>query len=894
MATIGLFTRQDARKAAPKVAANVISPERLHELGERAVERMNPKAVTKHMQPSGSNRPDVYVLGEAPGEQEDEEGRPFMGPSGKWIRQRIPDDLEVRFNNVCRTLPVFRGKGGEGSRRPTQHEVEAYRPSVEADIEKTKPKVIIGCGGVPLYWAFGLKDSITSARGRRFPIRVGKHVCWYYPILHPAYVLRCEKKGNEQVKYGDGTQKVPGKEVAKVSDRDMDRVMRDARKLAPPELEDTDTLFDGVSIEHKDADRVIRFIRRLRKRESVVGLDLECNDLRPYEKKGKPPFRVLSCSLTGSKGTLAFPINHPETKWKDEERKQILNELLKLLLENEVKKVVHNLLYDLEILVWMYDNVELLNGNWGCSQRQAYVLDERKGCQSLNALTQMRFGFKIKEFTDVDRRRLVSEPLEDVLRYNGPDSKFHRRLYLRQQRLLRDEGRLLSVYEEHVQRVPSLVMMQRVGLPVSQVVVKDLQGTLETKASEVTDSILANRVIKKYENKYGRFNPNSPDQWVTVFRDILKRDEGKRSLGKYSTDEDVLNVLKKDEPLAGLLLELRRHNKLKGTYVDRMDIEHPESYVYSDGRLHAQFKDTQTDTSRLACADPNQQNWPKRKDAEIRRSLVAACAELEKQYGLGPLVLVSTDYGQIEYRTIGMISLDKVVVDSCWSEYDVHAEWAERILKVWDKTFKARYAHLNDPKKAFKAFRGDVKNQFVFPFFFKAGYRSIAGNLEMPEDKILPVYEDAKEIFNGVVKWQDRVVREYEQTGYVETLIGRRRHGPMSVNMVVNTGAQSLAADLNVNAMNRLRRKAIERDKLWLAPVIQIHDDLTFIVPKKKLDEAIPVIVRTMCDVPFKWAHSVPISCEVSIGTNMAEMKHYGNFRSDRLDEELKNRKAAA
>lgn len=248
---------------------------------------------------------------------------------------------------------------------------------------------------------------------------------------------------------------------------------------------------------------------------------------------------------------------------------------------------------------------------------------------------------------------------------------------------------------------------------------------------------------------------------------------------------------------------------------------------------------------------------------------------------------MSADYAQIEYRVIGMTSLDKVVVDSCWTGYDVHEYWAKRIIKVYPDTFMRRHGHIEDPKKRLKAFRSDVKNQDVFPFFYKAGWRSIAGNLEMPEELLRPLYNEKRETFKGVTAWQDRAIKEYDRLGYIQSLSGRRRHGPLSPNMVVNSAVQGDAADLNVNAMNRLRRKAIETGKLWLAPIWQIHDDLGFLVPQQVLLPTIKTIARTMCNVPDKWAKVVPLTAEIKVGPNWFELNAIGAFDSHKLEDQL-------
>jgi DNA polymerase len=142
---------------------------------------------TPHMEPSGSIDPIVYCLGEAPGGEEDKVGEPFIGPAGQVLRFRIPEEWEaqLRFNNCVRTRP-------EGNRDPTPMELECCRPSIIGDIEMTQPTAIFGFGNVPLRWALK-RDRITKWCGRRIPIKVGQHTCWFFPMMHPSYILRSRK-----------------------------------------------------------------------------------------------------------------------------------------------------------------------------------------------------------------------------------------------------------------------------------------------------------------------------------------------------------------------------------------------------------------------------------------------------------------------------------------------------------------------------------------------------------------------------------------------------------------------------------------------------------------------------------------------------------------------------
>jgi uracil-DNA glycosylase family 4 len=142
------------------------------------------KICSPKMKPTGTRKPVIYILGEAPGEQEDKQGRPFVGPSGKLLKRYLKPEVQklVRWGNVIRCYP---GK----EKTPGPIEIETCRPSVTRDIEATRPTAIFGFGNVPLNWLIG-ETGITKWSGRRVPVQVGKHVCWYYPFLHPAASLR--------------------------------------------------------------------------------------------------------------------------------------------------------------------------------------------------------------------------------------------------------------------------------------------------------------------------------------------------------------------------------------------------------------------------------------------------------------------------------------------------------------------------------------------------------------------------------------------------------------------------------------------------------------------------------------------------------------------------------
>ena len=174
----------------------------LHELECQACPLANIKINRNPDMPaSGAKHPLVYCLGEAPGAEEDQKGIQFVGGSGQVLHNelnKLPKLFResIRYNNVVRTRP-------HKNETPNQHIIECCRPSVVKDIEETKPKAILGFGNIPLQWVTGV-TGIRAWRGRRTPVKVGSHICWYYPIIHPASILR---ESNQHYDFDDEDRK---------------------------------------------------------------------------------------------------------------------------------------------------------------------------------------------------------------------------------------------------------------------------------------------------------------------------------------------------------------------------------------------------------------------------------------------------------------------------------------------------------------------------------------------------------------------------------------------------------------------------------------------------------------------------------------------------------------
>lgn len=845
MAKFGLFTRADLRSQSRGKTDGGMSVESLHRLGVRVVKNMNPRAQHPEMPPDGAAKPDIYFLGEAPDREEDAIGKPAAGKAGRMIRAMLPKS-GVRFGFCCGTLPP---KG----RAPNWTELECFRPSVVADIERSKPKVVVASGYLASEWAVSTGKKITQMRGRRVVGKFGEHVCWIVPTLQPAFVLRMRES-----RQGDG--------IRQVFESDLRLARRLVEEEAPTVItEEWCRKRIEVVETPDDAVRVLTWLRK--NGERLIGGDLETNHLRPYVAKAS----ILTMAFGDSKRVFSFPFGHPGAGFSRKSKDRIAAALKELLLSDR-RFLFHNLTFDLEWLVWLFGERIAHSVLWEDSMQQAYVLDGREKTHSLDFLCTTKLGLRLKAISGVDRGALESTPLAKVLDYNALDVPSMLELYRRQRRDLKREG-LQENYEIHqLRKVPAVVLAQKRGFPVSQKRVRRLIREFSKKLKKVEKQIAASPEVKKYARVFGTFNPGAPDQVAVLFRDILKRKEGfKEQGGAYSTDESVMKAI--GTPLALSIIDYRQcSNKMLGTYLLPLSASSKTSVIYPDGKTHTNFNTTFTVTGRLSSDNPNLQNYPIRTaiGRRIRRVFVAdpGC------------YLLAVDYGQLEYRVIGWASKDTSIIKSTFEGYDVHMHWATRIAEKYPSIVKKRHGSLKP--EAMKKFRSEIKNELVFPAFYLSQVESIAQSLDnMPLAILNPIFDEFWDYFNGVKKWQEIIKRHCREQGYVATLTGRRRYLPMSLNEAVNHPIQGTGSDVVTDAMYLLSYRAQEERKPYLQPLLNIHDDLTFMVPRDKVDAAAADIVETICAPRFDFI-STPIQAELKLGRDWCDMSEIGKCETPR------------
>ncbi len=805
----------------------------------------------------------VYFLAEAPGRDEDENtGQPLTGPSGKLLRECIPSGhgRDCSFDNVVRDRPP-------GNRTPVFQEIEACRGYVTKSIEQAKPKLIIGLGAVPLHWMLGTAD-IAGLRGRVFAVKVGSHSCHFMPTYHPSFILRSayDKRKPLNSRLGHCFRMDITRAFASVGNLFESRVFSKA-----------DILSGIVSFSSNVVSSYTELTSYLKiaKQAPVKCIDLETSGLRPYAADAA----ILTAAISFDEVNFSFALDHPKSLWTKKQRQDILDIFVELLTDETIK-VAHNAPFELEWLINYFGTRVAQHGNWECTMMQAHFLDERKGghrdtessasrYQGLGFLTLQHFGIDIKKLFKLNKSQLAKSDLKEILTYNAVDTKFTLKLWHVQTRLLEERG-LYDAYMDALPRQAAVALIQSIGVPVDLKEKERAQKQLGGEIDAALGAITTLAVVTEFEKKQA-FNPLSNDDVVVIFRDYLKRPEVTFSEAggtRYSTNKNVLDQI--DHPLANLLLQLRNKSKLLSTYVDGLP-------VYPDGKLHTSFNTCLTETGRLSSDSPNLQNFPKRNDGWVRKLIVAPQGHL----------MVAIDYGQLEACTGAMCSGDKYLVKALWEDYDIHQEWA---LKAAHKAPGLIGGKANIADKAkMKKFRSLIKNKLVFPAFFGAANESVHDYLvagtgyDVSQHDVDDLMDEFWATFDGFKQWQDRTMKRFYEIGYVETLVGRRHHYPLTRNQAINMPVQGTAAELVCDAMCRLSLLAAESQQWHLHPVLNVHDDISFFLPDNDavLEDALRIFTREMLTFGYQWIN-VPLSVEVSIGKNWAELEPIGKFWSNR------------
>lgn len=399
-----------------------------------------------------------------------------------------------------------------------------------------------------------------------------------------------------------------------------------------------------------------------------------------------------------------------------------------------------------------------------------------------------------------------------------------------------------------------------IEMPLMEVLAKmELEGISLDEKWLAQESIDLENDLRQLESKIfeisgEEFNMNSPKQLGEILFEKMQLDPKakKTKTGQYATSEDVLQKLSSKHEIIKHILEYRTYQKLKSTYVDAL----PSQIEKSDNRVHTNFSQTTAATGRLASVNPNLQNIPIRtlRGQQIRGAFVSA--EGKK--------IISADYSQIELRLIAEISGEDNMIKAFQNGEDIHASTAAKLFNI-------------PLEEVSKTQRSQAKT-VNFGIIYGQGAFALAEQTGLSRTEAKQMIEAYFETYPKLKEYMAEQVRKAREVGYVETLLGRKRHlkDINSNNFVVrghaernavNAPVQGSAADVVKMAMIKIQ-KELEKEKLQTKMLLQVHDELIFEAPIDEVEVAKNIIKMEMENAVET---QVPLLVEVGVGNNWLE-----------------------
>ncbi|MCD6253528.1 MAG: DNA polymerase I [Thermotogae bacterium] len=579
-------------------------------------------------------------------------------------------------------------------------------------------------------------------------------------------------------------------------------------------------------------DKLETLVKELNK-SNLVSFDIETSSLDPHEAE----IVGISLAVRGSHGYYV-PV------WQMKQKGIPVDEILKVLkplLEPDLPVLVgQNLKFDYSVLMLndVKPNVPKFD-----TMIAAHLLNPNEKRFNLDELATKYLGYKMISYKEVTATVLGGDfrnvPLEKAARYSVEDAVIALRLFeVLSKRLYEEE--LLEVFERvEMPVVNVLAKMELTGVYVDVEYLKELSRKYEEKMEKIAEKV--------FEETGERFNLNSPSQVAHVlFEKLGLKPLKKTKGGKYSTSAEVLEELAASSDVARHILEFRKYQKLKSTYVEAL----PNMVNPKTNRIHTSFHQTGTATGRLSSSEPNMQNLPKRdkESKEIRKAVVPQ----EKGWKI-----LNADYSQIELRVLAHLSDDENLIRAFTEGRDIHKLTASKIFGVDE-------SEVDDWMRS-------VGKMVNFAIVYGVTPYGLAARTNLSKEEAGRIITNYFNSFPRVREYIRRCVQEAKRKGYVRTLFGRKRDIPQfksknknviqeGERIAINTPVQGTAAEIMKIAMVEIDKKLQnKRTKM----ILQVHDELVFEVPEDELKEVEEVVKETMehC-VELK----VPLKVDIEIG----------------------------
>jgi DNA polymerase-1 len=582
--------------------------------------------------------------------------------------------------------------------------------------------------------------------------------------------------------------------------------------------------------------------------QGVCAVDLETDSLESVTAR-----IVGVCLATGPNQACYIPLGHASGDMFGETPEQIgldeaLAKLKPLLEDDAVLKVGQNLKYDMGVLaqhdirIAPFDDTLVMSFN----------LDAGLHGHGMDELSKLHLGHEcisFKSLTGTGKKAIgfAEVPLDKATEYGAEDADVTLRLWeiLRLRMVPERTTRVYQMVDRPL--VPVIADMEATGVLVDR---EELSRLSATFAEE-----MAKLELQIHELAGESFSIGSPKQLGEILFGKLGLKGGKKGKsGQYSTDVTVLERLAGDgEPIAQKIVDWRQLSKLKSTYTDALQ----EQINAKTGRVHTSYSLSGAQTGRLSSTEPNLQNIPIRTEIgrQIRQAFVAAPGN----------VILAADYSQIELRLAAHIADVATLKEAFAAGEDIHNRTARELFGSEERDARARAKTIN------------------FAILYGISRWGLAKRLEVDADEAQAMIDTYFERFPGINHYISTTLQSVRETGYTETLFGRKtwferikspnqaeRQG--SERAAINAPIQGTCADIIKRAMARMTPALAEAGLGDVKMLMQVHDELVFEVPEGDVDAASAVIRGVMSGAAEPALKlSVPLDVDIGTGKNWDE-----------------------
>ena len=623
----------------------------------------------------------------------------------------------------------------------------------------------------------------------------------------------------------------PNQPLAKIVDELQKYELKNILKkidISPPKEEKKQIGFEAILL---DTPKKLFVVLERVEKGMLLAFDTETDSLDAYSAK------IVGFSFAlNEKEAYYVPLSHSYLGVGEQVSMSDAKKALEKLFTCRV--VGQNLKFDLAVIE---NNFGISFDIYADTMILAWLLNPEKTI-GLDALALRFFNHSMVKFKDTVKRgeTFASVDIEAACNYASEDAWMTLRVYNKIIDFL--EPNMLELAKGlEFPFIKTLLSMEKEGIKIDtryfEILLKRSLGVIERLRSEI------------FQLSGLEFNINSTKQLGKVLFEDLKLRVVKKTKTGYSTDEKVLNELIDDHPLIPKILEYREIYKLKSTYIEPL---YKLGLKDKDSRIHTSFLQTGTATGRLSSKNPNLQNIPVKSELgrEVRGGFIP-----KKGYSF-----VGIDYSQIELRLLAHFSGDRALIEAFKEGKDIHYETS---LKIFGE-------ELAQQKRG-------VAKSINFGLLYGMGPRKLSQTIHVSTKEAKEYIDSYFSSFPTVKEFLHQVGQRAQESGYSQTLLGRRRYFDFEnanamlhasyLREAVNTLFQGSAADLIKMAMNKISSNIVSDEAKLL---LQIHDELIFEV-KEESAQIFSKKAQEIMENIYKL--KVPLKVSVEIGKNWGELK---------------------